>query len=211
MVQRSFGGYVGGALGLALLLALWVAPAPAAANGTPIRVVLSYLTGVSNWGPENATGVAELVTSEGEVRMTANGLSRLNGDHYVLWLLTAGNQQAQALASFNATTDGVARVDLVLERAIPDADWSLVLVSVESDGAQPSQPSNRRSIAGRVTTPAPGQGGVRPSELPRTGGEAPPSAPGVPLSAQTVGVALAGVLVAGALGFGLGRYVGKGR
>ena len=57
------------------------------ANGTPIRIVLSYLNGVSSFGPRNATGVAELITSEGEVRLQAAGLQKLGDDEqYELWI-----------------------------------------------------------------------------------------------------------------------------
>src|SRR5205085_2342249 len=84
---------------------------------------------------------------------------------------------AWARARPDARTAGrggaVGRVDEVLPQSIPERDWDLVLVSVEAEGPSPTAPSNRHSIAGRVTLPAASQG--QPSELPRTGG--PPTLP----------------------------------
>ena len=62
---------------LAVTVALLAPAGPAQANGTPIRITLRYVDGLSNFGPRNATGVAELITSEGEVRLTAAGLQKL--------------------------------------------------------------------------------------------------------------------------------------
>src|SRR5947208_10936722 len=80
---------VGAAL-LASTLALAIPATPVRANGTPIRIVLSYLNGVSNFGPQNATGVSELITSEGEVRLTAAGLQKLaDTEKYQLWIASS--------------------------------------------------------------------------------------------------------------------------
>src|SRR3954451_11241183 len=80
----------GVAVRLATALAL-VAPAELArANGTPIRIVLKYLNGVSNFGPQNATGVADLITSEGEVRLLTASLQKLaDNEEYSVWISTA--------------------------------------------------------------------------------------------------------------------------
>ncbi len=213
---------LGRALGLAIALLALVAPAwPTGANGTPINVVLQYLNGVSNWGPTNASGVAEIITGEGEVRLQATGLPRLSGERYQLWILDTANNTQLPLGAFNANADGVGRLDLVLDQPIPDdTSWNLLLVTVEAEGPPPTAPSNRRSIAGRIAEPGPG-GNARPAELPRTGGPPdsavpstpqplpPPSSPPWPLPAVIV-VALAVLVVGGALGYSLGRRSAQG-
>ncbi len=139
----------------------------ALANGTPVRVVLGYMPGVSNWGPTDAAGVAELVFQEGEVRLSVVGLPRLSEGAYNIWLLRTGAGRAYNLGRFNAGPDGTARLDYVLPEPIPEENWDLMLISVEDAGASPA-PGPRRSIAGRIEPPE-GRGPM-PAELPRTGG-----------------------------------------
>ena len=211
--QRALGALVGPlALGLALVVGL---PAtPAGANGTPIRIVLSYLNGVSNFGPQNATGVAELVTSEGEVRVTTTGLQRLQGgEQYHAWLTTANNADRLWLGSFEVSEQGVGRLDRVIAQAIPEKDWGLMILTAEQGAAQPPQPSNRRAIAGRF--PSTAAAGTRPGQLPNTGGTpvtttgAAPETTGAGSGLSTEGLVLLGILVVGALAFGLGRASGR--
>jgi hypothetical protein len=192
---------------LLALLALAGWPGPARANGTPINVVLQYLGGVSNWGPPNASGVAEIITGEGEVRLQATGLPRLSGERYLLWIIDTTSNTQLPLGAFNAGADGVGRLDLVLDQPIPDGAWNLLLVTVEAEGPPPASPSNRRSIAGRIAEPGPGAGGPRPAELPRTGGpaEAPPAGPQPLPVLFLIGGALGVLVVGGAIGYGLGR------
>lgn len=154
---------------LLTILALLALPVPgASANGTPVTIVLSYLEGVSTWGPTAATGVAELVTKESEVRVTATGLPRLDGDEYHVWIVNTGTSQRMDLGAFNAAGNGRASLDVVLDREIPDLGWNLLLISVEPAGSTPNEPGPRRSIAGRFPLPVSGQG--RPALLPQTGG-----------------------------------------
>ena len=199
--SRPLRDLVGAAL-LALTCAL--PAAPAGANGTPIKIVLSYLVGVSSWGPTNATGVAELVTDEGEVRLTATGLAPLSGENYRVWIVNTASGERMTLGAFKAE-GGVAKVDWVLKEAIPDKGWDLMLVSVEAEGSEPSEPSARRSIAGRFPVPAEAQG--RPGQLPATGGaETVGAAASWPRLTATLGiVTLLGLALSAAIGFGLGR------
>lgn len=202
------------AAALGLGLALGLPAVPGHANGSPINVTLTYLPGVSNWGPTNATGVAELVFREGEVRLTATGLPALQDERYRLWLINTVTGEELPLVGFNSDDDGVARLDRVLEDAIPDRDWNLLLVTVEPNGNPARAPGDRRAIAGRIVPPTTGQ--ERPGELPRTGG-APE--PGLPLAAPgrqstfPAGLAAAAALLPVALvaGFGLGRWTTRRR
>ena len=207
--RRTIGALVGPlALGLALVIGL--PAAPAGANGTPIRIVLSYLNGISNFGPQNATGVAELVMSEGEVRATTTGLERLQGEQYHVWLTTANNADRLWLGTFEANDQGVGRLDRVIQQGIPEREWSLMLLTVEQGAAQPAQPSNRRAIAGRFPSTATG---ARPGQLPNTGSTPTTgAAPGATASwsgLSSEGLVLLGVLFVGALAFGLGRASGR--
>jgi hypothetical protein len=197
------------ALVLGLALALGLPAAPSAANGTPFNVVLSYLNGVSSWGPTNASGVAEIATRDGEVRLSATGLPRLSGEQYVVWIVDTAQGARQPLASFNS--DGtVARADEVLPESIPERAWDIVMVTVEAEGPRPATPSTRRSIAGRIQPPVTSQG--QPSELPRTGG-APTIPGGAPGTGSIPYVVFFGALLclvlAGAVGFGLARLAAR--
>jgi len=174
-----------------LLLALALsAPAPSAhANGTPIRIVLSYLAGVSNFGPQNATGVAEMITSEGEVRLTAAGLQKLpDNEQYVLWI-SMGNEQ-MSLVPVPVGDGGVARVDTVLRNPIPEKAWDLMTLTVEAKGPMPGAPSDRRSIAGRFS-------------MSGSGAIAAPVAGWFGLSSAGVGLLV--LLLVGVIGYAVGR------
>jgi anti-sigma-K factor RskA len=196
---------VGAAL-LAAAVAL-VAPAgPARANGTPIRIVLSYLNGVSNWGPQNATGVAELITSEGEVRLTAAGLQKLgDNEEYQLWISSTEAKERMRLGALEVNDAGVGRLDVVLRQPIPEKPWDLMMITVDAKGSQPAAPSEKHSIAGRFSMT--GANGPPPRVLPNTGGDPPP--PGTPtsdlLGLSSVGTILLALLLVGGLGFALGR------
>ncbi|MBX5492385.1 MAG: anti-sigma factor [Chloroflexi bacterium] len=203
-----FGHLLGLVTAALVLLAM---PSGVHANGTPINVVLQYLNGVSNWGPTNASGVAEIITGEGEVRLQATGLPRLTGERYQLWIIDSSTNTQLPLGAFNASPDGVGRLDLVLDQPIPDSSWNLLVVTVEAEGAPPATPSNRRSIAGRIAEPGPG-GSTRPAELPRTGGppdDVPPSTRPLPVLALIVG-ALGVLVLGGMIGYGLGRRGSQG-
>src|SRR4051794_27575320 len=153
---------------LALLaLALSVTPSPVSANGTPIRIVLSYLNGVSNFGPPNATGVSELITSEGEVRLTAAGLQKLGDtEEYQLWISAGEGGQKLRLGTVQVNDAGVGRLDTVLKQPIPELPWDQMTLTVEPKGAQAAAPSEKRSISGRFTMNA--ASGSAPRVLPNT-------------------------------------------
>jgi hypothetical protein len=190
-----------------LVVALCMQAGPVQANGTPIRIVLSHLNGVSNFGPQNATGVAELITSEGEVRLTAAGLQKLpDNEQYVLWITSAAANENLLLTPVNVGDGGVARVDVVLRSPIPEKPWDLMVLTVEAKGSTPPAPSDRRSIAGRF--PSPGEGGA-PRVLPNTGGDVPVGTPAAPVAGwfglSGAGAALLILLLAGGVGYAIGR------
>jgi hypothetical protein len=199
------------------LVALTVAITPARANGNPLTITLSYLDGVSNWGPTNAAGVAEMVGKEGELRLVANGLPQLGSEQYEVWILNTTRGDRMALGSFSAGDGGVGKLDLILDEPIPDKQWNMMMITVEPEAGQPSAPGARHSIAGRFPTAS---SAGRPGELPRTGGAAVESAPmavTAPVMDAEVGVGLSGALLAVCAvafiicGFALGRRTSRGK
>lgn len=139
-----------------------------------MRVVLTYLDHVSNWGPRNASGVAEIVRQEGEVRVSAvdvapspaPGATRAPEVHYVAWLGKEGTSESFRLGELTVAKDGSARLDRLLPDAIPDQKWNLVLITAE-DSASATRPGPRRFLAGRY--PRPTLDGTLPYGLPNTG------------------------------------------
>jgi len=202
---------VGAAL-LAAATALLAPANPVQANGTPIRITLRYLPGLSNFGAQNATGVSELITSEGEVRLTAAGLQKLaDNDEYQLWISADETNERMPLGTIQVNDSEVGRLDTVLRQPIPEKPWNLMVISVEAKGSQPAAPSNKLSIAGRFSMSGEG-GGEAPRVLPNTGGNAQTT--GTPTSGllglSTGGTILLVLLVAGVIGFAL-RRVGSRR
>jgi hypothetical protein len=200
---------VGAAL-LALALAVATPAGPAWANGTPIRIVLSYLSGVSNFGPRNATGVAELITSEGEVRLTAAGLQKPGeNEEYQVWLSSSEANQRMRLGTVQVNDAGVGRLDIVLRQAIPEIAWDLITINLEAKGYSGTTPSEKRAIGGRFSVSQPN--GPGPRVLPNTGGADPtdalPSSSGLGglFGLGNGGTLLVALLVVGGTGFALGR------
>jgi hypothetical protein len=197
-------------LAAALLACLLTVPAGRAeANGTPVRIVLSFMNGVSNFGPQNATGVAELITSEGEVRLQAAGLQKLgDNEQYTLWISSTAANQRMALGAVPIGDGGVARMDMVLKSPIPERPWDLMVITVEQKDSEPAAPSEKRSIAGRFSM-TPGEG-ERPNQLPNTGGDVPdgmiaPSPVTGMIGLSTASLALLLLIAAGGVGYALGR------
>ncbi len=145
------------------------------ADATPVQLVLLYMPNVSNTGTSTASGIAELVMPEGEVRISAADLPRLDGDkQYVAWVINTKTNDFQRLAAFNtAESTKAVHFESVLADAIPNHHWNLLLVTVE-DNAQPNRPSSQHSIAGVFPSP---DNSPLPIALPNTGGVDPYESP----------------------------------
>jgi hypothetical protein len=139
------------------------------ADATPVQLVLLYMPNVSNTGTPAASGIAELVMLEGEVRITAADLPRLGNDQqYVAWAINTETNDFRRLAAFNtAESTKAVHYENVLADAIPNHHWNLLLITVE-DSAQPERPSTRHSIAGVFPSP---DNSPLPIALPNTGGD----------------------------------------
>lgn len=162
--------------GLVLLLAA-TPSGTARANGVPVPVTLSYID-LSNWGPRDARGVAELIFAEGIVRVQASGLPRLEGKQYQGWLVNSQVGDAISVGRFSADGAGAVSYRGTLP-PIADFGFDLFIITVEPEPDDAPQPTVERSIGGyfsltgqrgadgsRVDTAA---GLLAPGALPNTG------------------------------------------
>ena len=170
------------ALGLSMVLAVLLSLAPltaARANGVPMTVALSYME-LSNFGPKDATGTAELLFAEGIVRVQAKGLPALSGQRYQAWLVNSEQGDAVSAGRFNADVSGKVAFQGTLP-PISSFGFDLFIITVEPEPDDAPQPSSNRSIGGRFSlvgqrtadgtregATAPGGAGA-PGELPNTG------------------------------------------
>jgi len=189
---------------LTALVAVAVPPSVGRANGVPTVVELRYLEGLSNWGPQDATGRLELSFAEGYAKVRATRLPRLERERYQGWLVNSETNNAVSVGRFSADDAGVAALDGTLP-LISDFGFDLFVITVEPEPDDAPQPSARRTIGGRFslvgsnTARQPGDVTNRPGQLPNTG--TPPLLPDV-----LRGVALLGALgVSALLGARLGR------
>jgi hypothetical protein len=142
----------------------------ALADATPVQLVLLYVPNVSTTGTQAASGIAELVLPEGEVRIEATNLPRLDGDQqYVAWIVNTETNAFERIGNFNTSQSaGAVHYENVLSDAIPtDKHWNLLLLTVE-DGPEPAKPGPRHSIAGVFPS---ADNVPLPGVLPNTGGD----------------------------------------
>jgi hypothetical protein len=146
------------------------------ANGVPTEVNLSYIA-LSNWGPQDAVGTAELIFSEGIVRISATGLTRLTNQLYQGWLVNSESGDAISFGEFNAAADGAVSYQGGLP-PIADFGFDLMILTVEPDPDDAPQASQDRSIGGYFSligqaavdgTNDTGVLGTAPGTLPNTG------------------------------------------
>lgn len=155
-----------------------VSASPAHANGVPVPVALSYID-LSNWGPTDATGKAELIFAEGIVRISADGLPRLTGEVYQGWLVNSEVGDAISLGRFNADAVGHVSYEGTLP-PLSDFGFDLLMITVEPEPDEAPQPSEQRSIGGYFSllgqasvdgsgVGTTGTGLQAPGQLPNTG------------------------------------------
>jgi len=189
---------------LGALFATGILAGLALADATPVQLVLLYMPNVSNTGTPAASGIAELVMPEGEVRINAADLPRLDGtQQYVAWVINTDTNDFQRLAAFNtAESTKTVHSESVLADAIPNHHWNLLLVTIE-DSAQPARPSSQHSIAGVFPSP---DNSPLPIVLPNTGGGDPYS---LPASTRPDWQLMAGLAaLTGTIGGGAGFVLG---
>lgn len=128
---------------LTLLSVAW----PVAANGAPIKIFLNYLPEISNYGPNDATGVALISIGEAWVDLEVNGLPQLNGQLYEAWLVEAETNAMISLGKFNSDPTGQVKYHAEFEQ-IPELDYRFFVISVETDPDPGPEVDARRTISG---------------------------------------------------------------
>ena len=132
----------------------WEGGAVARANGVPTIVELSYLDGLSTWGPEDATGELEISFGEGYARLSTFGLPALPGRVYQGWIVNSESYDAISIGRFNAD----AADEVAFEGTLPtitEFGFDLFIITVEPDPDDAPQPTGDRSIGGRFSLVGP--------------------------------------------------------
>jgi len=181
---------------LALLGALAL-PLRGAANGVPQLVKLTYLEGVSNWGPRDAEGVLEFSFAEAYARVDVKRLPPADGYTYE-GRMVAPDGSTYFVGAIPVGADGIGTLDTKLS-GLTRYDYDLFVVAARGPADPPGTLPSARSIAGRfavIADSADGRfpGDVRPGTLPDTG-EAPAGPPWGRII-MTAGVVLGTAIVA---------------
>jgi hypothetical protein len=187
------------AAGMALLLGILLLPASfVRANGVPQLVKLTYLEGVSNYGPEDAEGVLEFSFAEGYARVDVKNLPPDPARTYEGWLRAP---DGASLKVGDITTDsaGIGVLDTKLE-GLTRFDYNLFFIAARGPAAPEGSVPSDLSIAGRFTLindegeDLPGD--VRPGTLPNTGEPQPMSIQGRLLRVALVMLGAGGLALA---------------
>ncbi len=135
------------AAALAAWLAMLASMGQAGANGVPQLVKLTYVDGLSTWGPRDAEGVLEFSFAEGFVQLDVTGLPRLVGQAYEGWLVRSATNEAISVGQFNTADSGSTHYEANLP-PITDYSLDLFIVTVQSLEMPSSTPSQSRSVGG---------------------------------------------------------------
>jgi hypothetical protein len=169
----------------------------ARANGVPQLVKLTYLQGVSTWGPQNAEGILEFSFAEAYARVDVKNLPPQDGYVYEGWMV-APDGTAYRVGEIATADTGLGTLETKLTE-LEGYDYNLFIIVARASGDASEQMPDNRSIAGRFTIisddAAQLPGDVRPSTLPDTGEK--------PRDDSTRQLALGAALVLGVTGCGL--------
>jgi hypothetical protein len=135
-------------LALVLATAMLGVAAPAAfANGAPVKIPLTRLPGVTNYGDlPGARGEAQVTAVEGDVSLTVTGLDRLQNELYQGWLVNTKNGERLPVAKFNVTADGTAKNQSIV--VLGNRVYDLFVVTVEPEPDPTPNPDDRIVLAG---------------------------------------------------------------
>jgi len=161
---------------LAALLLMAAAAAgwsfPARANGVPQLVKLTYLEGVSNFGPKDAEGVLEFSFAEAYARVDVKHLVPTTGYTYEGWLM-GGTDAPFRVGEIKPDSSGIGVLDAKLT-GLHSYGYDMFVIAARKSSDHGSSPPAELSIAGHFTVIADGAGAsaggdVRPGSLPNTG------------------------------------------
>ena len=142
---------------ISLLLFLLALPLAAAcgddgggdALGTrQITIPLTYGPGGGNWGPQDATGTAEIDTATGLVEIVVTGLDPLTDDRYEGWL-AGGGEPALSTGRFNTDASG-AGSSTINVGDLSQRTYAFVVLTVEPEPDPSPDPDSRHSIGGDI-------------------------------------------------------------
>ncbi|HEY8490776.1 MAG TPA: anti-sigma factor [Dehalococcoidia bacterium] len=156
---------------LAALLAAALGPLAVLANGVPQLVKLTYLDGLSNYGPQDAEGVLEFSFAEAYAKLDAQKLAAPPAGHvYEGWLVKTATNESVSIGTFTPDAAGTVHYETALP-PIQDYGFDLFVITLEPNTAD-GVPSQQRSIAGYFTVVNRSAPAVqnRPDTLPYTGG-----------------------------------------
>lgn len=187
----------------AAALLLWLA-GPSFANGAPVKIPLSRLPGVVNYGSAPASGAAEVTAVEGDVTVQVQGLNRLTSELYQAWLVNTRTGDRVSVGKFNSTADGTAKIASVVQLGNREFDLFVITVEPEPD---PSPNEDARIVLagywpGREPTPV--------AAATATAAGTPAAPAGTPAPTNTPAVPVAGTVVSTAAPSGLPRTGGPG-
>jgi hypothetical protein len=168
------------------------------ANGVPQLVKLSYLDGVSNWGPAEGEGVLEFSFAEAYARVDVKHLAPQEGYVYDGWL-SGGAGEPFRVGEIHVDAAGIGTLETRLTGLV-GYDYDLFVIVPRETGAAAEMLPEQRSIAGRFTvikdqTSEGANGDSQPILLPNTG-ERPA---GWDSNTRLIATVLAMALVAGGL------------
>lgn len=159
---------------VALVGLAFLVPVPAArANGVPQLVKLTYLDGVSNWGPKDAEGVLEFSFAEAYARVDVKNLPPQAGYTYEGWLM-GGAGAPFKVGAVTVSASGVGALETKLAD-LQRYDYNTFVIAARGPSAPADAMPTERSIAGKFTvlnengTPKAGDASARPGTLPDTG------------------------------------------
>lgn len=183
-------------LSLLFTFAVLLYAAPAAyANGHNQVIFLAYMPDVSNYGNQNASGIAVVDLNTGEVSVQATGLTAASGVTYQVWL--AGPNQADPVYVAPLEADGHLPTVVV---TLPQQDFRYVLLTAETGSGKPEKPGKQVSLVGlfpnpQAVAPVPGVGSSgQPVETPAPAATLPETGALLPDSWVAGGLAGLGIL-----------------
>jgi hypothetical protein len=151
LMQLGLAVLLGGSAGFALVR--HAAPSTVNAEERGLHVPLTYIHGLSNWGPTNVRGTAVVWPLEGVAELSISLLPRLShGDTYAWWVVNSTTGDALRLASFNTSNAGDAHIDTYLTGTLP-RQANMVLVTVSHPGDAHDRPGDVRSVSGYMVIP----------------------------------------------------------
>lgn len=168
-----------------LLLAFFALVLPALpavsvrANGVPQLVKLTYLDGISNFGPQDAEGVLEFSFAEAYARVEVKHLVPADGVLYEGWMV-APDGSALRIGDLAPDASGIGSYETKIQ-GLDRYDYNLFVIAARTAATAADAVPADISIAGRFTVISDdgalaNPNDIRPAMLPDTG-EAPAGRP----------------------------------